>query len=405
MQDKPPAAAPELGQFRLRSECISRFSQCVNKMEIRYRETRSDFIRWHRLNKTHVMSQWRSYLMVALALLPTSLLLLAYQATYAALWMTMAGGFMLAWAGYRYYVPLVRFPLSEHTDVFDRHVGKRKTGNSIGQWKWERIEEARETGKDFQFWRNDIASILPKRALSPDQQNEMRILIKEAQERPAGDSPPLPLYQERILSESQFPVYRYQMSSTDASQITGSRLRPYERDIASVAQKSRSAFRRWLSFLFGLVLCFSVLVIIARAGLAFPGLGETILICALPFFILWLYVRLRTRLKLTRVFKLPSDEISARLCHDGIVMGSSDYVALLHWNDVTAFWVNDHFIGFRTIHSLIHLLPMRVIGGEAEVERFLETAAGLKDVADREAAVVVQSEPVQSDNPYQPPAV
>ena len=40
-------------------------------MEIRYRETRNDFIRWHRLNKTGVMSQWRSYLVIALALLPT----------------------------------------------------------------------------------------------------------------------------------------------------------------------------------------------------------------------------------------------------------------------------------------------------------------------------------------------
>ena len=137
MQHKPPAAVPELGQFRLRSECISRFSQCVNKMEVRYRETRSDFIRWHRLNKTRVMSQWRSYLMVALALLPTSLLLWAYQATYAALWMSMATVFMLAWAGYRYFVPLVRFPLSEHIDVFDRHVGKRensetRSGNGNG---------------------------------------------------------------------------------------------------------------------------------------------------------------------------------------------------------------------------------------------------------------------------------
>ena len=184
----------------------------------------------------------------------------------------------------------------------------------------------------------------------------MRILIKEAQERPAGDSPPLPLYQERILSESQFPVYRYQMSSVDASQITGSRLRPYEREASQSGQKSRAAGWRWLRILRRWFLFIGTLLIVARAGLAFPGLGETILICTLPFFILWLYARLRTRLKLTRVFKLPSDEISARLCHDGIVMGASDYVSLLHWNDVTAFWVNDHFIGFRTIHSLIHLI-------------------------------------------------
>lgn len=46
---------------------------------------------------------------------------------------------------------------------------------------------------------------------------------------------------------------------------------------------------------------------------------------------------------------------------------------------------------------------MRVIGDEEDVERFLETAAELKDVADRETASVVQGEPVQSDNPYQAP--
>lgn len=393
----------ELRQFRRRSERVNRFSQCVIEMEIRYRETRGDFIRWHRLNKTRVMSQWRSYLLVSLALLPTSLLLWAYQATYAALWMSMATVFMLACAGYRYFVPLVRFPLSEHTDEFDRHAATRKTGNSIAQWKWERIEEVRETGKEFQFWRNDIASVLPKRVLSLDQQDEMRMLVKETQERPAGDSPPLPLYQERILGEGPFSVYRYQMSSADASQITGSRLKLYENDTPQRAQKSRSAGWRGFRILFRLGLFLSAMLIVARAGLAFPGLAETILICALPFFVLGLYSRLRSRFSSTRVFKLPSDEISARLCHDGMAMGASDYVSLLHWNDVTAFLVNDHFVGFRTIHSLIHLLPMRVIGDEAEVERFLQTAASLKEVADREAATVVQNEPVHSDNPYQAP--
>ena len=78
-------------------------------------------------------------------------------------------------------------------------------------------------------------------------------------------------------------------------------------------------------------------------------------------------------------------------------------MSLLHWNDVSGFLVNDHFIGFRTIHSLVHLLPMRVIGDAADVERFLQTATGLKDVADREAAAVVLTGPVQSDNPYQAP--
>ena len=403
MQHKPPAAAPELGQFRLRSECISRFSQRVNKMEIRYRETRSDFIRWHRLNKTRVMSQWRSYMTVAVTLLPTSLILWAYQATYAALWMSMAGVFMLACAGYRYYVPLVRFPLCERLDTFDRNMGTRKSGDSIGQWKWERIEEIRETKRDFQFWRNDVASVLPKHALSPDQQDELRVLFKDAREHPAGDSPPLPLYQDRILSESQFPVYRYQMSSVDAQQITGSRLRPYESDGSQVAQKSRTAVWRWFRILLRLLVFLSAMMIVARAGAVFSGLIETILICLLPFLLLWLYARWRVRFSGTRVFKLPSDEISARLCHDGVVMGASDYVSLLHWNDVSRFLVNDHFIGFRTIHSLIHLLPMRTIGDKANVERFLEMAASLKDVADREAATVVQSEPVQSDNPYQAP--
>lgn len=372
-------------------------------MEIRYRETRSDFIRWHRLNKTRVMSQWRSYLMVSVALVPTSILLWAYQSQYAALWMGIATAYMLIFAGYRYFVPLARFPLSLHVDEFDRHAATRKTGNTIGQWKWERIEEIRETGKEFQFWRNDIASVLPKRVLSPDQENELRVLLREAQESPAGDSPPLPLYQQRILAESPFSVYRYQMSSTDAQQITGSSLRSYQRDNAHSDKTSRGGMKRWLRILIRMVLLLIGTLIVFRASTAFSGFAETMMICLLPFIALWLFVRLRSRFGLTRVFKLPSDEISARLCHDGLAIGASDYVSLLHWNDVTMFLVNDHFIGFRTIHSLIHLLPMRAIGDESEVDQFLETAAGLKDVADREAATVVQSEPVQSDNPYQAP--
>ena len=372
-------------------------------MEIRYRETRNDFIRWHRLNKTGVMSQWRSYLVIALALLPTSVILWVYQSTYAGLWMSMATVLMLIWAGYRYFVPLVRFPLSECVDMFDRDVGTRITSKSIGQWKWERIEETRETKQDFQFWRNDVGSILPKRVLSPDQQAELRNLFEEIQQHPAGDSPPLPLFEERILSESKFPVYRYQMSSADADQIIGSKLKPYESDASNGPQNSGDTLMRWLKNLFRILLFVTVMLIFARAGLAFPGLIETIVICLMPFLIIWLYARLRSRFRVTRLFKLPSDEICARLWHDGIVMGATDYVSLLHWNDVSGFLVNDHFIGFRTIHSLIHLLPMRVIGDEEDVERFLETAAELKDVADRETASVVQSEPVQSDNPYQAP--
>ena len=372
-------------------------------IELRYQETKADFIRWHRMNKTGVMSQWRSYLIVALTLLPTAFVLWLYQSNYAAIWMVLAAIFMLTCAGYRYCVPLVRFPLSEHADSFDHRMGTRKSSSSIGQWKWERVEEIRETRKDFQFWRNDIASVLPKHSLSVEQQNELRTLFKEAKEQPAGDSPPLPLFQDRILSESEFPVYRYQLSSADARQITGSRLRPYESNVSNEVQGSSVSLRRWIAIPFRLLLLACGLLIITRAGLVFSGLVGTFVICLLPFLVLWLYARVRSRFKVTRVFKLPSDEISARLCHDGIALGASDYASLLHWNDVSGFLVNDHFIGFRTIHSLIHLLPMRVIGDQAEVERFLETAVGLKDVVDRAAAVVVQSQPVQSDNPYQAP--
>ena len=372
-------------------------------IEIRYRETQADFVRWHRLNKTGVMSQWRSYLIVALTLTPTAFILWACQSTYAALWMCMAAMFMQACAGYRYFFPLVRFPLSEHVDSFDHLVATRKFSKSIGQWKWERIEEVRETKKDFQCWRNDIASTLPKRALTTEQRNDLRTLFKEAKSNPAGDSPPLPLFQDRILGESQFTVYQYQLSSADANKITGSRLRPYESHVSEYDQASNAALGRWAKILFRLLLMVCVMLLVFGAGTAFPGLIGTILICLLPFIILWLYARLWSRFKVTRVFKLPSDEISARLCHDGIALGAADFVSLLHWNDVSGFLVNDHFIGFRTIHSLVHLLPMRVIGDAADVERFLQTATGLKDVADREAAAVVLTGPVQSDNPYQAP--
>jgi len=91
------------------------------------------------------------------------------------------------------------------------------------------------------------------------------------------------------------------------------------------------------------------------------------------------------------------------LCDDGLVMGAPDYLSLLHWSDVSGVLVSDHYIGFRTIHSLIHLLPMRVIGDQAAVEQFLDMAIDLKDVANRKSAGVIQVVPVQSDNPYQAP--
>ena len=128
-----------------------------------------------------------------------------------------------------------------------------------------------------------------------------------------------------------------------------------------------------------------------------------VLICAIPFFILPLISRVYSRYRKPRLFKLPSDEISVRLCPDGVVMGASDFISLVHWNDVTSLYVNDHFIGFRTIHHMIHIVPKRAIGDKLDVERFVEIAAGLKEVADREATTVVQSEPVHSDNPYQAP--
>ena len=371
-------------------------------MEIQYRETRSDFIRWHRLNKTGVVSQWRNYLLVAFALLPAALVLWTLQSIYAALWMSMAMIVMLVFAGYRYVVPLVRFPLCDHVDTFNHHITTRKSCHSIVQWKWERIEEIRETKKDFQFWRNDVSNVLPKRALSLDQQNELRDLLKEVQQ-PAGDSPPLPLYQDRILSEGKFPVYRYQMSSVDSKQIMSSKLRLYENRHLKSTQKAGSVIRR--SFRFGVLLLLLIFVILrlVRANVVFSEIARDLLICLIPFLILWLILRTRTWFKITRLFKLPSDELSVRLCHDGLAMGAPDYVSLLHWNDVTGLLANDHYVGFRTIHSLIHLIPMRAIGDETAVEAFFSTVVELKAVADKEAAAVVQREPVRSDNPYQPP--
>lgn len=373
-------------------------------MEIRYRETRSDFIRWHRLNKTSVMSQWRNYLIVSMALLPAAFVLWMLQSTYAALWMSMATMVMLILAGYRWFVPLVRFPLCEHVDTFDRHIGKRKSSSSIVQWKWERIEEIRETKKDFQFWRNDLSSVLPKHALSLGQQKELRDLLKEVQQ-PAGDSPPLPLYQDRILSDGAFPVYRYQMSSVDAKQVMSSKLKPYQNADSNSKQKTGSVSRRLFRVGFGFLLFWLIYAILmfVRVNAIFSNVIRDLLICLLPFLILWLIARTRSWLRITRLFKLPSDELSVRLCHDGIAMGAPDYASLLHWNDVASLLVNDHYIGFRTIHSLIHLIPMRAIGDEAAVEGFLETVVELKSVADKEAATVVQREPFLSDNPYQTP--
>jgi len=368
-------------------------------MEIRYRETRGDFVRWHRLNKTGVTSQWRSYFIVALTLLPTAFVLWMLQSTYAVLWMSIAASYMLLCTGYRYFVPLVRFPLSERSDTFDLHGATRECSNSIAQWKWERIEEIRETKKEFQFWRNDIGNLLPKHKLSPEQQEELRTLIAEVRQRPAGDSPPLPLYQDRVLNESRFPVYRYHMSSVDAEQIMGSKLRPYGDVDSSTARKPGTILRRLLRLLFGVLLA----LLVMRAAVGIPGIVGISLICLTPFLILWLIARVRSRMKVTRMFKLPSDEITARLCDDGLVMGAPDYLSLLHWSDVSGVLVSDHYIGFRTIHSLIHLLPMRVIGDQATVEQFLDTVIDLKDVADRKSAGVIQVVPVHSDNPYQAP--
>ncbi len=371
-------------------------------MEIRYRETRSDFIRWHRLNKTGVMSQWRNYLIVCMALLPTAFILWAFHSNYSALWMSIAAIVMLMLAGYRWFVPLVRFPLCEHVDVFDRHLGTRRSSSSIGQWKWERIEEIRETKKEFQFWRNDVGSILPKRVLTVDQENEVRNLLKEVQQ-PVADSPPLPLYQDRFLSESVFPVYRYQMSSVDAQQIVSSKLRPYESNDSNGVRKSGSMVRQLFGFVFLLSVFLWATAFFFRADILFSDVTRDLLICLMPFVVLWLIARTRSWFRITRLFKLPSDEISVRLCHDGLAIGAPDYVSLLHWNDVTGLLANDHYLGFRTIHSLIHLVPMRAIGDETAVERFMENVVELKSVADKEAAAVAQSEPVDSDNPYQAP--
>jgi hypothetical protein len=373
-------------------------------MEIRYRETRSDFIRWHRLNKTGVVARWRNYLLVAATLLPSAMVLFFLGSWYATLWVAVAMAVMLCFGVYRFFWPLVLFPMSQHVDSFEVKMAARTVSRSVTQWKWERIEEYRETRKDFQFWRLDFCSTVPKRALSAEQKQEQSELIAKVQQEPAGDSPPLPLFCERILGDGGYPVYQFQYRAADVSQILDSPLKPYRSVPASTIRRSR--WRVWVQYAFlafvSVFGCVAILRMVGQQNIVGSFLRD-VLICAIPFFILPLIMRAYARFRKPRLFKLPSDEISVRLCPDGVAMGASDFISFVHWNDVTSLYTNDHFIGFRTIHHMIQIVPKRAIGEEAEVERFLKTAASLKEVADREAATVVQSEPVHSDNPYQAP--
>lgn len=373
-------------------------------MEIRYRETRNDFVRWHRLNKTGVVARWKNYLLVAATLLPSAIVLFLLGSWYATLWVAVAIAVMLCFSVYRFFCPLVSFPMSQHVGLFDSNMATRTVSRSITQWKWERIEEYRETRTDFQFWRLDVGSVVPKRALSAEQRQELSELIARVQQKPAGDSPPLPLFSEKILDDGGYPVYRFQYRAADVSQILESPLKPYQSASESAIRRSRWSVWIQCAFLASVCVfgCIALLRMVGQRNIVGYFLRD-VLICAIPFFILPLISRVYSRYRKPRLFKLPSDEISVRLCPDGVVMGASDFISLVHWNDVTSLYVNDHFIGFRTIHHMIHIVPKRAIGDKLDVERFVEIAAGLKEVADREATTVVQSEPVHSDNPYQAP--
>jgi hypothetical protein len=373
-------------------------------MEIRYRENRQDFIRWHRLNKTGVVSQWRNYLLVAAALVPAAITLAILGSNYATLWVSIAIAVMLFLAVFRYFVPLVAFKPRDAIDTFNDHMLTRKGSRSITQLKWEVIEEFRETGRDFEFWRLDVGSIVPKGSMSDEQKQQLRELIARVQTTPSGDSPAVPVYAERILADGDFPVYRYQYDSTDAGRISGSPLRPYQTSSSEVNR--RSGGRLLLQFGFLTFACVFGCTMVIREIRQQDFLGmvlRDLLVCMIPFLALLVISRIRTRFRITKLFRLPTDEIAVRPCHDGIVMGTADAVSLIHWTDINSFYVNDHFVGLHTIHQTIQMIPKRAIGDEAAVERFIESAIELKNVADRETVQVAQAEPVHSDNPYQAP--
>ena len=86
-------------------------------MEIRYRETRNDFVRWHRLNKTGVVARWKNYLLVAATLLPSAIVLFLLGSWYATLWVAVAIAVMLCFSVYRFFCPLVSFSMSQHVGL------------------------------------------------------------------------------------------------------------------------------------------------------------------------------------------------------------------------------------------------------------------------------------------------
>ena len=380
-------------------------------MEIRYHITQKELARWHRLNRTGVMAQWRAYLLVAVALIPSLVGLVALQSFYASLWMVMATVIMLGYAAWSYqfgsaqyaagYECIERLTSTEKLSTFSR---------SEAQVKWQRFEELKETKLDFLFWHLGRCSMIPKRAIAADQLPQVRQLLDSIRAKPAGDSPALPRYQQTIEQEHSYPLMRYHYTAEDVAKIM---ITPFQLCGDSfkfeTAERPKSKRRRWLRVfsIFGFSFFVGYLLMWVAGLNGIRGASGTslrdVLICLAPFAILAIYsrfIRFRSRKNPPRV---PTSEVLAGLSEEGITFGDSEAIVFYHWADVTAFYQNQDFVGFKTVNYLINVLPKRVLGDAQEVVTFMQTADELKRTVAKSEMPAVNTVRPESDNPYQPP--
>lgn len=382
-------------------------------LELRYPFTNADLARWHRLNKTVTMQPWRSYLLVTLALLPSTAWLIYSGAFYASIWMSVATLVMLLYAGWHFFA--AGHGNADGYPCIERLTDDAKLSRfskSFAQTKWHRFEDFRETTEDFQFWRLDRCSLIPKQPLSETQVSETREFVQRVRNLTAGDSGPLPGYSETILTDSPHPIYRYHYTAEDMRRMLQSRFVAYDGRSTghSVGRSSTHGtnvplWRRVLRVAGLTALAVALLILSVAPGRGLSGeLFRQFLICLLPFALLLAWARVSMFLRRRQTMKVPPDEIEMRVSNDGVAFGDADAIVFYHWTDVQGVYVNADFIGLRTINQLINVLPQRVIGDAAAVEQFIELMLDLKRNCVSDAPTAGSSDAL-SDNPYQPPAV
>ncbi len=282
-------------------------------------------------------------------------------------------------------------------------------GHSHFEKSWDAFEEFLETDDHFQLRHYEKITLLPKRAIPDGELQACRTLIRERVGQ--NSSITLPRFDDWFQSGFGNPVYHFHWRDIDIEQLTRARLRPFnplERDSSGLSGNQSIGTVLAALILTGFILLLFVVSTSAsppkRANwlniLVFP------LAVCIPFafaFAWWKYI---SRLAGKRLPRIPKDEIYVTHNDFGLLIGYPKAVAQYGWQDISAFYVGDRFIGFRPHNGLVHVIANQAFGGSPMAVDFLLIAEQHRQQFEQEPKPTTAEIHVvqETGNPYQPPA-